>query len=142
MKNIVILFIFLILVISCDTSKKFGQKNRIATKVNDTIRITNDSLEYEVVIIDPGFNSWLNSMAHPRQFYTQNYMEVRNRFWVQQWNNRVLSATINNAQLYEMTIDFQSNINYGYEVNYMLFNYLTYFQIRNRQQLGGFTARF
>ena len=142
MKNIAVFVIVLILALSCDSSKKFSQKNNIAAKVNDTVRIANDSIEYEVIIIDPGFNSWLITTAHPRQFYTQNYMEIRNRFWVQAWNNRVLSSTMNNAQLYEMTIDFQPNINYGYEVNYMLFNYLTYFQIRNRQQLGGFTARF
>lgn len=142
MKKIAVLVILLIIIISCDSSKKFGQKNNIVAKTNDTVRIANDSLEYEVIIIDPGFNSWLVSTAHPRQFYTQNYMEVRNRFWVQQWNSRVLSPTMNNTQLYEMTIDFQPNINYGYEVNYLLFNYLTYFQIRNKQQLGGFTARF
>jgi predicted aspartyl protease len=34
----------------------------IATK-GDTVRIANDALEYEVIIIDAGFNSWLVSRA-------------------------------------------------------------------------------
>jgi hypothetical protein len=34
----------------------------IATK-GDTVRIANDALEYEVIIIDAGFNSWLVSLS-------------------------------------------------------------------------------
>jgi hypothetical protein len=40
-----------------------------------------------------------------------------------------------------MTINYETNINYGYEVNYMLYNYLVYFQLKNNQKLGGFSPR-
>jgi len=40
-----------------------------------------------------------------------------------------------------MSIDYQNNIDYGYEVNYMLFNYLSYFQLTNNIRLGGFAPR-
>jgi hypothetical protein len=40
-----------------------------------------------------------------------------------------------------MQLNYQSNIDYGYEENYMLYNYLTYFQLTNKQQLGSFPAR-
>ena len=43
----------------------------MATK-NDTVRIANDELEYEVIIIDPGFSTWLNSTALPRNYYSQS----------------------------------------------------------------------
>jgi hypothetical protein len=46
-----------------------------------------------------------------------------------------------NPNLYEMTINYESNIDYGYEVNYMIYNYLFYFQLTNKQQLGGFMPR-
>jgi hypothetical protein len=35
--------------------------NLDSSMTNDTIRIANDTLEYEVIIIDPGFSTWLAS---------------------------------------------------------------------------------
>ncbi len=43
--------------------------------------------------------------------------------------------------LYEIQIDFDRNIHKGYEVNYVIYNYMVYFQINNEQQLGGFVPR-
>jgi hypothetical protein len=66
-------------------------------------------------------------------------MEQRNQMWVMQWNQNVMTGQQRN--LFEMTINYDPNIDYGYEVNYLLFNYLTYFQLTNNIQLGGFSAR-
>ncbi|KOS05974.1 hypothetical protein AM493_07940 [Flavobacterium akiainvivens] len=107
---------------------------------NDTVRIANDSLEYEVIIIDPGFNNWLYSRAKPRGYYGQPYMENRNRFWVTEWNNRVINPQ-QYGDMYQLRIDYDSQIDYGYEVNYLLFNYLVYFQNANNQRLGGVLPR-
>ena len=107
----------------------------------DTLRIANEELEYEVIIIDPGFNTWLTMNARPRNFYSQQYMEVRNISWVQGWNSKFREGGRRNLDLFSMPIDYQAGIDYGYEVNYLLFNYLTYFQIRNNVRLGGFVPR-
>ena len=40
-----------------------------------------------------------------------------------------------------LVTNYETNINYGYEVNYMLYNYLVYFQLKNNQKLGGFSPR-
>ena len=139
MKKIIISLLLIITLASCHFDKNIIQKEKksIAEKTHDTVRIANDSLQYEVIIIDPGFNYWLNSQAKPRNFYTQSYLEGRIRTYVSEWNNRFLY----NPNLYEMTIDYSSNIDYGYEVNYLLYNYLIYFQIKNKQQLAGFVPR-
>lgn len=119
-------------------SKTVADKSSAA---NDTIRIANDELEYEIMIIDPGFNSWFISYAKPRNFYPQSYLEARNVVWVTEWNNRYLDVTARRKGLYEMPIDYRAGIDYGYEVNYMLYNYLTYFQLTNGIRLGGFAPR-
>jgi Family of unknown function (DUF6146) len=142
MKNFVFIAFILALVISCTTSKSnFSDKNEVTANATDTIRIANEKLEYEITIIDPGFNSWFVSQARPRNFYSQNYLETRNRVWVLEWNNRARQPLSYNSSLYEMEVDYRNNIDYGYEVNYMLFNYLTYFQIANNTRLGIFNAR-
>jgi hypothetical protein len=114
-----------------------SNQNEVAgTTSNDTVRIANDSLEYEIIIIDPGFNSWLQGRAKPRNYYGLSYLENKNNFWVSEWNVRV-----NNPQrygdMYQLRIDYSPQVRYGYEVNYLLFNYLVYFQITNNQRLGG-----
>ncbi|RYZ88032.1 MAG: hypothetical protein EOP06_11665 [Proteobacteria bacterium] len=143
MKNYLIAFsILFITICACSTQQNAVSSGKANTKVskNDTVRIANDSLEYEVIIVDPGFNTWLNSVARPRNYYTQSYLESRNIPWVVEWNNRVRQPQ-RYGNLYLWDIDYRIGVNYGYEVNYLLFNYLTYFQLKNNQKLGGPIAR-
>jgi hypothetical protein len=108
------------------------------TTLNDTVRIANDSLEYEVIIIDPGFNSWLASRAFPRGYHSQSYMENKNQIYISEWNNRAMQPQRYSSNLYEMTINYDSFINYGYEVNYLIYNYMIYFQNTFKQSLYGY----
>jgi hypothetical protein len=107
------------------------------TTQNDTVRIANDELQYEVIIIDPGFSSWLASRAYPRGYHSQSYLENKNRIYVSEWNSRVLQPRQYSPNLYEMTIDYQPQIDYGYEVNYLIYNYMIYFQNTYKQKLNG-----
>ena len=140
MKNIYAILLIVLVVIGCSTTKNRPVSTDKSGTVNDTVRIANDELEYEIIIIDPGFNGWLASQARPRDFYSQQYMEARNRAWVVQWNINVVNYT-RDRDLFQMRIDYEPGTDYGYEVNYMLFNYLTYFQLTNNIQLGSFPAR-
>jgi hypothetical protein len=110
------------------------------TKVinGDTVKIANEEIEYEVIIIDVGYSNWLNSMAFPRNYYSLSYLENKNRFWIQEWNNRVMQPQTFDPNLYEMQINYDPNIRYGYEVNYLIYNYLVYFQNTYKQKLWGF----
>ncbi|CAM3928293.1 DUF6146 domain-containing protein [Flavobacterium cucumis] len=142
MKRIILLLSALLFVlIGCTITqdkKSFDDKPKLES---DTIRIANEELEYEVLIFDVGFSSWFNSFAKPRNYYSQSYLEARNIFWVLEWNRRAMQPMQYNPNLYEMTINYDSSTNYGYEVNYMLYNYLVYFQLTKNQKLGGFTPR-
>ncbi|AWH85690.1 hypothetical protein HYN59_11485 [Flavobacterium album] len=139
---ITIIAVILAVTIGCGTKDNVlypanANANEIAASaVNDTVRIANDSLEYEVIIIDPGFTTWLASRARQRGYYSQPYLQNKNRFWVTEWNTRVMEPQ-RYGDLYQMRIDYNYNVDYGYEVNYLLFNYLVYFQITNNQKLGG-----
>ncbi len=140
MRKIILASLFIIVLIACSSTKSISTidgKNLVA-KSSDTIKIANDSLEYEVIIIDVGFSSWLASYGRPRGFYSETYLENKNRIYVLEWNNRVNQPQRYNRHLYEMRIDYEPFTHYGYEVNYLLYNYFIYFQITNKQQLAGF----
>ena len=135
--------VFLFVLASCHFDKNIVLKAKkdIIEKPSDTIHIFNDSLKYEVVIIDSGFNSWLYGNAKPRGFYSESYLENSNQIYVTEWNSRAMQPQRYNPNLYEMQINYDRNVHYGYEVNYLIYNYMIYFQMANKQQLGGFFAR-
>jgi hypothetical protein len=144
MKTIASIVLICLLICSCNTTKQIASnkdEKLESLKFNDTVSISNDALEYDIIIIEPGFNFWLASIAKPEGYYSQQYMESRNLFYVNEWNNRVMLPQRFNPNLYEMQIDYQHSIDYGYEVNYKLYNYFIYFQLTYKQQLAGFIPR-
>ena len=106
--------------------------------VGDTIKIVNEELEYEVTIIDAGFAVWLASRAQPRNFYSESFLENKNQFFVAEWNRRVLEPQRFDPTLYELQINYDPSIHYGYEVNYLIYNYMIYFQNTYKQRLWGY----
>ena len=117
------------------------EKKAFESKEGEEVRIEDEETEYEIIIIDPGFYSWLQSIARPEGYYSQSFMETRNQIYVINWNQRVLFPGQFNPNLYELQIDYDPKIDYGYQVNYKLYNYFIYFQRRYNQRLGPFVPR-
>lgn len=142
MKKIFYILVVIFTIVSCSTASKNTAVASTSSKqnqgINDTVRIANDSLEYEVIIIDNGFNTWLASRAYPRNYHSLSYLEQKNYLYVTEWNNRVLQPQRYDPNLYEMSIDYRPNIHYGYEVNYLIYNYMIYFQNTYKQKLWGY----
>ena len=142
MKKLVLILVLVISFISCNSTSKTTNSNKeTVQKSQDTVRIANDSIEYEIIIIEPGFNSWLETRAKPEGYYTQSYLESRNQMFVTEWNIRVNQPSRYSPNLYEMRINYSPHIDYGYEVNYKLYNYFIFFQLHYRQQLSSFIPR-
>ncbi|GLU45076.1 DUF6146 family protein [Allomuricauda sp. NBRC 101325] len=138
--------ILLILLTSCATPKETvnvsaDEKALFNSDNEEPVEISNEETEYEIIIIEPGFYTWLNSIARPEGYYSQSYLENRNAVMVINWNQRVLDPIRFNPNLYEMQINYDPNIDYGYEVNYKLYNYFIYFQRKYNQRLGPFLPR-
>ena len=131
---------------SCGSTKETitvsqEEKMAFAEQEGDTIKIASDVTEYEIIIIEPGFNFWLQSIAKPEGYYSQSYLENRNNLYVIEWNQRVMQPFRYEPSLYELQIDYSPKIDYGYEVNYKLYNYFIYFQRKYNQRLGPFVPR-
>ena len=133
LKNILGIFILGITLYSCSVS---STQNVVDTKEEDeTVVIANDSLEYEVIIFDIGFKRYLNTIARPVGFYSQNYLENWNNIYVTNWNIRAQNPTRYDPNLYANIINWDPKIDYGMDVNYKLFNYFQFAQIKYRMRL-------
>lgn len=91
MKYLSSTFLLVILFYSCGPKKQITTPDdQVNIQTGDTIKISNVESDYEIIIIEPGFNNYLNSIARPEGFYSQTFLENKNIFYVQAWNNRVL----------------------------------------------------
>lgn len=144
MKNVFLLLILLVAASSCksiDGAKPVSDEREESLEANDTVVINSDENTYEIIIIEPEFNGWLISTARPRQYYSQDFLEARNQIYVNNWNIRVNNPQQYDPSLYELRIDYSNFEDYGYEINYKLYNYFIYFQLKYKQKLGPFTVR-
>lgn len=107
----------------------------------EAVEIKDEESEYEIIIIEPGFNFWLNSLARPEGYYSKTFLENRNNILVTNWNLRVQQPLNFDPQLYQFEINYSPTIDYGYEVNYKLYNYFIFFQRKYNQRLGPFIPR-
>ena len=139
MKNILYgLAVLSFLICSCGIQNKTASIASDAVEEEAPVRIANDSLEYEVTIIDPGFTAYLASVALPESFYSLDFLESRNQVYVTNWNIRAQNPMQYDYNIYENIIDYQPNIDYGLEVNYKLFWYFQFAQRKYGMRLSGF----
>ncbi|WP_115461849.1 DUF6146 family protein [Winogradskyella aurantiaca] len=143
--KIVILSILVMVVgLSCKSTDR-GQLSTDEESVNkienDTVSIANEDVGYEIIIIEPGFNAFLKGTARQEGYYDQSLLESRNSLFVRQWNIRVTQPNNYDPNLYEMPINYDPHIDYGYEVNYKLYNYFIFFQLKYKQQLTELVPR-
>lgn len=136
MKYLLYIFFLGFIIYSCSSTRDRDMRSGDNAGQNDTVRIANDSLEYEILIIDPGFSYFLNAVAHPEGFYSLSYLENKNRFLVTDYNQRVQQPFRYDSNIYEMEINYDPNIDYGYEVNYKLYNYFVYLSRKYNQRFS------
>ncbi|QIE60863.1 hypothetical protein G5B37_03095 [Rasiella rasia] len=112
-----------------------GAQQENSDKEIESVRIANDSLEYEIIITDIGFPRFLNTQP-PQDYYEINYLERRNHLFVSEYNRRVLNIRFS-RDLYPQRIEYNPSVRYGKEVNYLLFQYFRYFSREYNQNFPG-----
>jgi hypothetical protein len=122
-RNILLVLIVVGCVYSCKIAKETSVKK--VTK-EERVVIANDSLEYEIIIIDQGFTTYLQSIAKPKWYYSEAYYKTKNTFYVTEWNIRVREPFNYSTNIYEQPIEYDANIDYGLEVDYLLYTYFKF----------------
>ena len=84
----------------------------------------NDSIEYELIVLEPGFDSWFVTNRKPIWYYEETYYKNFNQLYTNEWNNRVRS--FQHDRPYDEFIDYSVSINYGNEVEHKLYWYFQY----------------
>jgi len=101
---------------------------------SDTLRFEpgdgeEDSVEYELIVMDPGYDTYL-AMQPPMEYHSKQYYEHWNYRYVTEWNIRHLDP-LRYGDMYEVYIDYRTDIDYGMELNYKLYYYFRFFEEEN-----------
>jgi hypothetical protein len=83
-----------------------------------------DSTEYEILIIDSKFDQWYSFNYSPAKDYSNDYYRTKNLIAVGNWNDYY--RAVRYSQVIDSYIDYRPDIDYGIEVNRKLFWYFKY----------------
>lgn len=131
MKNILYIFLFSLFVYSCGTTKDRQMTHNDAN--SDTLQIANDSLDFDLVVFEPGFDIWLLRQL-PMEAYNLKYLESMNQRYINEYNRRAMTPSVY-GHLYPQPINYDRSQEYGIKLNYMLFMYFNFFQEEYNQRL-------
>ena len=95
-----------------------------------------DTTEYELVVISPGYESFVLQQP-PMEHYSKTYYENWNERYVVEWNSRYMNATHYSPNIYEVYINYDPGINYGYKFEYRLYYFFRYMEDANHISLLG-----
>ena len=127
-----VIVLFLIFLSSCGSNTTKTQDKTPEYSILRLDEISSDSTEYDIIISDIGYESFLVTQK-PMSFYSQRYYENWNRYYVLDWNEKVRSSIYHSTKyqnVFEMFIDYNPSTNYGMEVNYKLYYYFMFVQKR------------
>lgn len=123
MKNLLFLLLLSFILFQCKIPQTTTQTSK------QSVEIAKDSIEYDVIVTDIGFEKYLYTIAKPINFYSQDYYEQKNRLYVPMYNQRVRTASSSKwSAVFEQEIDYDPSIDYGLDVNYKLYNYFKFIE--------------
>lgn len=120
MKSYILIFISILCIVSCQT-------NVPTSASSDTLTFEkNEQEEYDIIVLDSGYNLYLNSIAKPMNFYSEEYYKSKNQVYVAEWNARHMNPSRYDPNFYSLRIDYDSSNVYGILLEYKLYNYFEY----------------
>lgn len=85
-----------------------------------------DTTRYELIVLDPGFETWLIGNSKPVWYYSDSFYKTKNILSVNQWNNHVRNSHYRPP--FEFEIDYDPKTDYGIEFNWKLYWYFRYLE--------------
>ncbi|MFO7614463.1 MAG: DUF6146 family protein [Bacteroidales bacterium] len=119
MKPVIVISIIALAVWACSPAKKVSGPTKAV--LSET---SQDSTEYELVIIDTRFDNWYLMNYSPAKDRTNEYYRMKNSIAAANWNDYYNTGKYH--RVIESYLDYWPNIDYGIELNRKLFWYFKF----------------
>ncbi|AZI70567.1 DUF6146 family protein [Cloacibacterium normanense] len=132
MKKLLLIIATIFLIISCSSPQNIAKDANNQTSMKPE---KNDDGEWDLDVIDTQYDYFLNAIAKPMSFYSEEYLKSRNTFLVNEWNSYYYSGRYRN--IIESSIDYDPNEKYGLKFEYKLYQVFAYVQWKYGLKLQG-----
>ena len=132
MKKLILMIATIFLIISCSSPQNIAKDANNQTTMKPE---KNDDGEWDLEVIDTQYDYFLNAIAKPMSFYSEEYLKSRNTFLVNEWNSYYYSGRYRN--IIESSIDYDPNEKYGLKFEYKLYQVFAYVQWKYGLKLQG-----
>ena len=132
MKKLILIIATIFLIISCSSPQNIAKDANKQTAMKPE---KNDDGEWDLDVIDTQYDYFLNAIAKPMSFYSEEYLKSRNTFLVNEWNSYYYSGRYRN--IIESSIDYDPNEKYGLKFEYKLYQVFAYVQWKYGLKLQG-----
>lgn len=95
------------------------------------VNTKNGRNSYDLIVTEFGFDSFL-AQQNSEGFYTLEFLKLKNRLYVNEWNSRVLTG---NPDIYDMRIDYQPQVRYGLNFEYKLYQFFKFIEQKHKTKL-------
>jgi len=124
MKTLLLFLGVVSLFVGCNTSQKISSAN--APKQELSVEAS-DSTEYELLVFDPRFDTFLATQPYPKNFYSDTYYKNWNERYCIEWNIRH-SNPLRFGDFYETAIPYDGTVDYGIDFNFKLYQYFQFIE--------------
>ena len=132
MKKLILIIATIFLITSCSSPQNITKDANNQTSMKPE---KNDDGEWDLDVIDTQYDYFLNAIAKPMSFYSEEYLKSRNTFLVNEWNSYYYSGRYRN--IIESSIDYDPNEKYGLKFEYKLYQVFAYVQWKYGLKLQG-----
>jgi uncharacterized protein YcfL len=125
MKRLIFLISALIILFGCS-----ARKDLVKIEVNPC---DNDSLQYELVVDEPGYDSWVATNSKPDWYHEKEYYRNWNILYITEFNYRVIQSNFGHP--FDERINYDPQTDYGLQLEYRLYWYFKYIEFKYSTKL-------
>jgi len=135
MKKIFVMLLFSFLIWDC-TSQTTASAPENNKEENSLKLEKNDEDEYDIIVLDPQYETYLKSIAMPMNHYSEQYYKSKNEIYVTEWNIRHAQPMRYDPDFYAVSIDYNPQTDYGIKLEYKLYNFFQFINWKYKVNLG------
>jgi uncharacterized protein YcfL len=92
-----------------------------------------DSVYYELLVDEPGYDSWMATNSKPDWYHEKEYYRYWNLLYITEFNYRVLHS--NTGHPFDVMINYDQQTDYGPELEYKLYWYFKFIEDKYNTKL-------
>jgi hypothetical protein len=134
-----VLFLILPVLAGCGPYQQIADTTGKSSHILNISKDNQDQDQYDIVIIDPGFDNWFETTWNPAVDHPEKYYDLWNDQYVAAWNYK--ATQMGSSDVFDSVINYDPGTDYGMKVSRTLYYYFRYVEIVKKTQILDYKRR-